>query len=203
MRLHEFVGAILLFASAFNTAQTVPDQKLEVLTQVSNFEKAVLHGGDLASFFSAAARAKSQRQIAALGSQGFLKFEITDFNPSTDLVFQDQNHAKLTATIKWETRHEVASRSSTLALEREQGEWKFTDADFWVVHTVWVIPLILIGVAYGVGFVLVYWHANRQSWASVEAKSRWQLFAFLPFAPLFYFLRKPWAGGPPSAPLRL
>jgi hypothetical protein len=192
MQLREFVAAIILVASAFGTAQTVPDQKLEVLTQVSNFEKAVLHGGDLVSFFSASAQEKSQRQIAALRSQGFLKFEITDFNPSTDLVFQDQNHATLTATIKWETRHEVASRSSTLALEREQGEWKFADANFWVVHTVWVIPLILIGIAYGVSFVLVYWHASRHSWASVEAKSRWQLLALLPFAPLFYFLRKPW-----------
>jgi hypothetical protein len=192
MQVHEFVAAILLVASPFGTPQTAPDQKREVLTQVSNFQNAVVHGGDVASFFSAAAQAKSQRQIAALGSQGFLKFEVTDFNPSTDLGFQDQNHATLTATIKWETRHEVASRSSTLALEREQGEWKLTDADFWVVHTLWVIPLILIGIAYGVGFVLVYWHANRHSWTSVEAKSHWQLLALLPFAPLFYFLRKPW-----------
>lgn len=193
MQVHEFVAAIILVASPFGTSQTAPGQKPEVLTLVSNFQNAVVHGGDVASFFSTAAKAKSQRQIEALGSQGFLKFEI-NFNPSTDLVFQDQNHATLAATIKWETRHEVASRSSTLALEREQGEWKFTDADFWVVHTLWVIPLILIGIAYGVGFVLVYWHSNRHSWANMEAKPRWQLLAFLPFAPLFYFMRKPWMG---------
>jgi hypothetical protein len=188
-----FLVFVFLLCPTFLQAQLPSDDKASIVALTGAFQHAVLNGGSVLPFFSATAQTKEGERIVALQRKGFTKFEVIDYNPSTDLTFQDATHATLRATISWETRNETASKVTTLDFERNNGEWRLSSADFWAVPTWWVIPLIVLAVAYGIGFTYLYWHSNRQNWVNKQRKSRWQFLSIVPFAPLFYFLQKPWS----------
>ena len=117
--------------------------------------------------------------------------EFADFTLK-DLHLEDTQHATLPVTIKYSTRNEESSKTTTLRLVKDQEVWYFGDADFWEVSFLWFFPMIAYGASYGCGGVIMYWHVNRQQWANSRKKALWQVLAFVPFSLFFYFARKPW-----------
>jgi hypothetical protein len=157
-----------------------------------NFQKAILTTAPADQFFSPEVRAAKRAEIERLSSKGFTKFEITNYSLK-DLYFEDPQHATLAATIRWSTRNEEASKTTTLRFTKDQGHWYFANVDFWEVSLAWFFPLILYGICYGTGLTVMYWHSGRQHWPTTRRKLLWQLLAFLPFSLPLYFAKKPWA----------
>jgi hypothetical protein len=184
-------AAVLLCSNA--RGQDAPNQSQENIRQlIDGLEQAVVGGSPVDRFFSPNARRNERTKIQALQAQPFISFQIVGYTLK-DLEFSDPQHASLPATIKWSTRNQETSTTATLRFVREQGAWYFEQADFWQVSSLWLLfPLLAISVAYACGAVGMYWHSNRQQWASPKKRVAWGALAIVPFAPFFYFARKPW-----------
>jgi hypothetical protein len=172
--------------------QPSSDPQASIAKLMSDLQHAAVSGAPVGQFFSPEVRSRDKRKIDSLQSKPFLKFTIADYNLAKDLDFEDANHATLNATINWETRDEQASKTATLSFEQIDGTWYFSNANFWAVSVVWVIPLIALGVAYGCGLGFMYWHSNRQQWSNQRKKTLWQTLAVVPFSIFFYWSRRPW-----------
>lgn len=182
--------ALILLGSAH--AQPSSDPEASIAKVISDFQHAVVSGAPVDQFFSPEVRSRNKRKIDSLQSKPFLKFAIADYNFPKGLKLVDANRATLDATIKWETRDGQASKTTTLSFEQVDGAWYFSNADFWAVSMVWVIPLLVLGVAYGCVLAFMYWHSNRQQWPNPRKKTLWQTLAVVPFSIFFYWSRRPW-----------
>jgi hypothetical protein len=187
--------AFILLGAAYgqlSSEQHSSDPQASIAKLISDFQHAAVSGGPVDQFFGPEARSRDKRKIDSLQAKPFLKFAIADYNLAKDLKLEDANHATLNATINWETRDEQASKSTTLSFEQEGGTWYFSNAGFWAVSVVWVVPLIALGLAYGCGLAFMYWHSSRQQWANPRKKTLWQTLAVVPFSIFFYWSRRPW-----------
>lgn len=175
-------------------AQGVQDEpQVEIHQLIDGLEHSAVAGSPVDQFFSPSVRVSEKTKIDALQARGFLNFEIVDYTLK-DLRFQDTQHASLPATVKWSTRTEEASTTTTLRFVKEQGAWYFDRADFWEVSVGWFFfPLIAIAIAYGIGAVLMYRHVDRQRWVDPRRKTLWSALSIVPFLPFLYFARKPWS----------
>jgi len=188
--LNSWIVTFILVCSSYGQPSSDPQEHIAKL--LSDFQRTVVSGGSLDQYFGSASRARDKREIDSLQSKSFLKFSIDDYNLSKDLKFVDPKHATLSATVRWETRNEQASRVATLRFEEEGGAWHFSNTGFWEVSVVWVIPLIVLGLAYGCSLAFIYWHSNRQQWLNPKKRTLWQALAVIPFSILFYWSRRPW-----------
>lgn len=186
--------AFLVCVSPSILAQGKPDDaKSEIPRLIEAVQQAISTNSNAEQFFSPALRSQQKSKIDSLQAKGFLKFEISDYSIA-DLEMKDSQHASLPVTIKWSTRTQEASKSTTLYFVKDGGHWFLADADFWEVSIGWfAIPILAFAIAYGVIAVFTYLHASRQAWADGRKKVLWQTLAIVPFAPFFYFHRRPWS----------
>ena len=175
-------------------AQGTPeDAKAEISGLIKAVQQAISTSSNAEQFFSPSIRSQQKSKIDSLKTQGFLEFEISDYSIA-DLEMEDGQHASLPVTIKWSTRTQEASKSTTLHFVKDGGHWFLTDADFWDVSIGWfAIPILAFAIAYGAIAVFTYLHVSRQAWADGRRKVLWQTLAVVPFAPFFYFHRRPWS----------
>jgi uncharacterized protein YchJ len=185
---------MILIVSAF--AQDAPETpQASVRRLIDGLQEAIGNGSPVDQFFSPSVRANEKAEIDALAKRGFLKFEIVDYTLK-DLRLQDERHAALPVTVKWSTRTEEASRTTTLRFVKEQGAWYFEHADFWKVSLGWFFfPLIALAIAYGISAVVMNRHVQRQQWANPRRRMLWQALSIIPLSALVYFARKPWSRG--------
>jgi hypothetical protein len=190
---HSLLVAIAVLLTGFTYGQdATSDPQASIAKLLNGLQKAAVSGAPVSQFFSPNARISERETIESLQAKGFTKFEFADYTLK-DLQFQDPEHATLPVTVKYSTRNEESSKTTTLRFVRDQGAWYFAKADFWQVSFLWFFPMIAYGASYGCGVVIMYWHSNRQQWANVRKKVLWQGLALAPFSFFFYFARKPWA----------
>jgi len=182
--------AVLLSCSYGQDAVDQPQTSIRQL--IVGIQQAALDGSPVDRFFSPSLRVSEKDKIDALQKRGFLTFQIVDYSLK-DLRLQDAQHASIPVTVKWSTRGEEASTTTTLKFVKDQGVWYFAHADFWEVSVWWLFfPMIALAVAYGCCAVLMYRHADRQQWLNPRKKTIWQSLSIVPFAPFFYSARRPW-----------
>ncbi len=182
---------VVSFAMAVLAQQNAPDMNSDIARILDNLPKAVVAGVPISQFFSSGARGKQQASIAKLQKQPFLKFEFVDYSLK-ELDITDGTHASLPVTVRWSTRSSEASKTTTLHFVKESGNWYLDDVNFWDVSFLPFIPLLVLGLLYGTGFLVMYLHANRQTWQNPGRKNLWQALAVIPLAPFFYFAKRPW-----------
>ncbi len=191
--VHSALLTIAVLLAGFLYGQdATSDPQASIAKLLDGLQKAIAGGAHVDQFFSPNARVSERTRIENLQTKGFTKFEIVDYTLK-DLQFQDTQHATLPVTVKWSTRNEESSKTTTLRFVRDQGVWYFAKADFWEVSFLWFFPMIAYGASYGCGVVIMYWHSNRQQWGNSRKKALWQVLALAPFSLFFYFARKPWA----------
>jgi hypothetical protein len=185
--------AVLGTALAYGQGGTT-DPKVGIAELLDGLQTAAVRGTPVTEFFSPSARISDKKAILTLQTKGFTRFEFADYTLK-DLQFQDADHATLHVTVRYSTRNEESSRTTTLRFVREQGAWYFAKGDFWEVSFLWFFPMIAYGACYGCGVFVMYWHSKGQDWASSKKKTLWQLLTLVPFSLFFYFARKPWIAG--------
>jgi hypothetical protein len=190
--IHFVVLVLIGFVSNVYGEGSDEQTREEIKQLINDFQRTVIQEASLDHFFAPSVQANEKVRIDALHTQGFLTFEIIDYTMK-DLTFQDAQHAALPVTVKWSTRTEEASTTTTLRFAKENGTWYFARADFWEVSVGWfVFPLTTFAIAYGITAVVMYRHANRQVWNTPNRKTLWSILSIIPFAPFLYFARKPW-----------
>ncbi len=184
---------LLLFATAHGQDEKSAAQS-NIARLIDGLAKSAVSGTPVSQFFSPSIRVSQETNIESLHKKAFTSFEFTNYSLK-ELEFEDAQHASLPVTVKWSTRTEEASSTATLKFGKEGGEWYFADADFWDVSVLWwlSVPLIALGICYGIGTFMMYRHVERQSWSNPRKKFLWELLSPVPFAIFFYFARKPWA----------
>jgi hypothetical protein len=191
--LHGVLLAVAVLLAGFVYGQDVTsDPQANIAKLLDGLQKAALTGASVDQFFSPNTRISQRANIESLRAKGFTKFEFADYTLK-DLQLEDTQHATLPVTVKYSTRNEESSRTTTLRFVKDQGVWYFADADFWEVSFLWFFPIIAYGAAYGCGVVIMYWHSERQRWSSSRKKFLWQVLTLAPFSLFFYFARRPWA----------
>jgi len=186
-----FIAVAVLLSCSYGQ-DTVDQPQTSIQQLIDGIQKSVIDGSSVDRFFSPTLRLSEKDKIEGLRKRGFLTFQISDYSLK-DLRLDDAQHASIPVTVKWSTRGQEASTTTTLKFVKDQGAWYFAQADFWEVSIWWVFfPLIAVAVAYGCGAVLMYWHADRQQWLNPRKKTIWQTLSIVPFAPFFYLARKPW-----------
>ena len=191
--LHSALLAVAVLLAGFVYGQdAASDPQASIAKLLDGLQKATLTGAPLDQFFSPNARISQRANIESLQAKGFTKFEFADYTLK-DLHLEDTQHATLPVTVKYSTRNEESSKTTTLRFVKDQGVWYFADTDFWEVSFLWFFPMIAYGASYGCGVVIMYWHSNRQQWVNPRKKALWQVLALVPFSFFFYFARRPWA----------
>jgi hypothetical protein len=191
--LHTALLTVAVLLTAFVHGQDATSEpQASIAKLLDGLQKAAVTGAPVDQFFSPNARISQRANIESLRAKGFTKFEFADYTLK-DLQLEDTQHATLPVTVKYSTRNEESSKTTTLRFVEDQGVWYFAEADFWEVSFLWFFPMIAYGACYGCGVVIMYWHSNRQQWANSRRKALWQGLALAPFSLFFYFARKPWA----------
>lgn len=171
--------------------QNAPNSNSDIAHILDDLPKAVVAGSPISQFFSSGARRRQPASIDKLQKQPFLKFEFVDYSLK-ELDIADGTHATLPVTVRWSTRSSEASKATTLHFVKESGNWYLDDVNFWDVSFLPFIPLLVLGLLYGAGFLVMYLHANRQPWQNPARKKFWEVLAVIPLAPFFYFAKQPW-----------
>jgi len=184
------VSIVALLAFSVQAQSTSPDAQ-EIGKLIDDLQKAIANGSSVDQLFSSNAHGRETGKIRALQTKGFLTFQIVDYTLK-DLKMRDSRHATLPVTVKWSTRDEHASTTTTLEFEKDQTSWYFAKADFWEVSFFWFFPMILYGIGYGCGVVIMFWHSKRKNWVNPKKIVLWQVLAVLPFSLPLYFARTPW-----------
>jgi hypothetical protein len=182
--------AVLVTELAYGQDGTT-DSQASIAKLLDGLQKAVVSGTPVAEFFSPSARIREKAAIESLQTKGFTRFEFADYTMK-DLQLQDADHASLPVTVRYSTRNEKSSRTTTLRFVREQGAWYIAKSDFWQVSFLWFFPMIAYGACYGCGVFVMYWHSQKTNWASSKKRTLWQLLTLVPFSLFFYFASKPW-----------
>ncbi len=191
--LHSTLLAVAVLLAGFVHGQDATSgPQASIAKLLDGLQKAAVTGASVDQFFSPSARISEKANIESLQAKGFTKFEFADYTLK-DLHLEDTQHATLPVTVKYSTRTEESSKTTTLRFVKDQGVWYFAATDFWEVSFLWFLPMIAYGACYGCGVVTMYWHSNRQHWGSSGGKALWQMLALVPFSLFFYFVRKPWA----------
>lgn len=182
---------VSLLGFAYGQDQATLQAEPRIRKLLMTFQEAAVIGAPVSGFFSQSVRTHEKDTIDTLQRKGFVKFEFVDYT-FKDLQLQDADHATLPVTVRYSTRDEDSSRTTTLTFVRAQGAWYFAKADFWQLSFLWFLPMVAYGAVYGCGVVIMYWHSNRQKWPSPKKKALWELLSLVPFSLFFYFATKPW-----------
>ncbi len=113
--------AVLLTGGAYG--QDASDQPQAGIRQlIVGIQQAVMDGSPVDRFFSPSLRLreKDKGRIDAQQKRGFLTFQIVDYSLK-DLRLEDGQHASIPVTVKWSTRGEDASTTTTLKFVKDQG----------------------------------------------------------------------------------
>jgi hypothetical protein len=187
------VTVVILLARISHGQDTSDQPQASIRQLIDGVQRAAMSGSAVDQFFTPSIRVSEKSKIDDLRARAFLTFEITDYTLK-DLRLEDAQHASLPVTVKWSTRGQETSSTTTLRFVKEQGVWYFAQPDFWQVSPLWLLfPLLAISVAYACTAVGMYWHSNRQQWLNPGRKTLWQALAIVPMLPFFYFSRKPWS----------